>query len=328
MEFRDRTVKDKSFEFVKGVAITSVILLHTIDMKSLSSMGHIYHIGQTVPIFFLTTFILSFKSLDNHANNIFSYWFSMERLLTIVKKIIAPFFITQLLLWFTMLLLSESKEMVFAIRGYGPGAYYFWIYLQFWFLIPFLYSFLNRYSLVLGGAVFLMINVILQLICSIVDSLGDNYQYLFFRYFYLSFLGFLFIRLELNRLSIMVFALVGISYLYSLSIINYEPFFYNSWMSQQMPAFFYTYVLLTLLLRLYKFIGDCKMGQFFVSLGGWSWFVFLVQLYVVRITLDCFFDTLGGSSTLSIILYPLVVYIICVCPFLLYDKMARNCFIG
>ena len=52
--------------FVKGIAIISVLLLHSLPENILDISLDSLHIGQAVPIFLFITFYLSFKGLSAH----------------------------------------------------------------------------------------------------------------------------------------------------------------------------------------------------------------------------------------------------------------------
>ena len=51
------------YDFLKGVAIVFVLLLHSLSREVLWFMHSNYSIGQAVPLFILCTFVLSFNSL-------------------------------------------------------------------------------------------------------------------------------------------------------------------------------------------------------------------------------------------------------------------------
>ena len=144
-------MKDNRFEFIKGLAVTFVILLHTISDKGLHLIGHNFHIGQAVPLFILVTFIVSFMSLEKRESNECSYWYSKSRFWTMIKKICVPYYLMQVSLW--AIQSAWHRELIpFGISGQGPGSYYPWVYLQFWLTMPLFFLILRKpKGIVWGG---------------------------------------------------------------------------------------------------------------------------------------------------------------------------------
>lgn len=139
-------------DFIKGLAAVSVILLHTLPAKVLYDSFAIFHIWQAVPIFLFITFYFGFRNLENKPN-IFKGYYSIDR----IKKIFMK-------LWFPLIILAAfealffiflgNKKMVLSCLfcyGNGPGSYYIWCYMQLWLLIPFIYFFIKKTNILLGG---------------------------------------------------------------------------------------------------------------------------------------------------------------------------------
>ena len=81
-------------DYVKGVAILSVLLLHSLPSNVLDITYNTLHIGQAVPIFLFITFYLSFKGLGaNGIDRLFSYYFSRNRIKRVIKDVAVPFFV-------------------------------------------------------------------------------------------------------------------------------------------------------------------------------------------------------------------------------------------
>ena len=149
-------MREDKYDFVKGIAITFVILLHAIDRETLLSIYHIYHIGQAVPLFILVTFLLSFASLSKRAGSEVAYWYSSHRWNTMIRKIWLPYVILQVIFVVMLFVINEPQRLFSMITsgGMGPGSYYPWVYLQFWLIMPFLYHIMRSKNAVLGGGNF------------------------------------------------------------------------------------------------------------------------------------------------------------------------------
>ena len=141
-------------DFIKGIAISSVILLHTLPEIVLDKVYDSIHIGQAVPLFLFITFFLSFNRLEKSGGkSVLSIYFSYNRIKRVLKDVALPFFIVvalELLLHiFVEGRLRGIKDLLYGFLGYGPGNYYFWGYIQLWILIPFLYLIMRKH--IVGG---------------------------------------------------------------------------------------------------------------------------------------------------------------------------------
>lgn len=102
----------ESIDFIKGVAIFSVLLLHTFSQSLLTISWSALHIGQAVPIFISVTFFLSFRSLDKVADNkVVSHWFATSRVSRMFKRIIRPVVVVNLCIAIE-LLLTDYKSLI------------------------------------------------------------------------------------------------------------------------------------------------------------------------------------------------------------------------
>lgn len=86
----------QEIDFIKGIAIASVILLHTCSAEMRSSLFSAFHIGQAVPIFITITFILSFRSIEHQGGRL-RYWFSTKRIRNVFSRIVLPILFISLL---------------------------------------------------------------------------------------------------------------------------------------------------------------------------------------------------------------------------------------
>ena len=315
-------MREDKYDFVKGIAITFVILLHTIDKGTLLSIYHIYHIGQAVPLFILVTFVLSFTSLSKRSGSEVQYWYSSQRWKTMIRKIWLPYVILQALFVVMLFVINEPQRLfsMFTSGGMGPGSYYPWVYLQFWLIMPFLYHIMKYKNVVyLGGAILLIINEILQLGCTYLEVSHNFYRLFAGRYLFLAFWGYYFMKIRINKYAYVLFAAIGILYYLSLGKVNYVPWLYSSWMSQQLPAYFYTIVLMKLILELYDKIRETKCAHLIVTLGKYSWHVFLLQMLFVVVT-NVRMLSFIHSEEIKLILYVIIVFLLCTLPVFVYDS--------
>ncbi len=125
-----------NYDFIKGVAIIFVILLHLFSAYSVLPPHVAYHIGNAVPLFLITTTLLRYKKLEKSGMN--GYWSSIKKeLLTIF----IPFLFAQLIL---VILFRPDPISFITTFGIGMGAYYPFIHAQIIILVPTAYKILNR----------------------------------------------------------------------------------------------------------------------------------------------------------------------------------------
>jgi len=312
------------YEFLKGVAIVFVLLLHSLSDDILRFIHSNYSIGQAVPLFILCTFVLSFNSLSTKKGG-GKYWFSKHRIWTLFRKILKPFFIVQLLLSLLLLLSNNGDKIILLIKsaGVGPGSYYPWIYLQFWLLMPYIYRLFEKTGIFWGGCLLLIVNQMLQYWCSVVELSETIYRLLCFRYLFLSVFAYMILKCSIKPFGYILFFLIGIGYYICLDIgIKFTPWLYNSWMSQQLPAYFYTMVVFFLLMIIYDMYGQSKLIKVFVFLGKYSWKIFLLQMFVILvIPINCFY-VIKNEVAIQV-LYVLFVFVAAILPILIKDYFKK-----
>ena len=313
-------MKDVKWDFVKGVAISFVIILHTLDSRTLSVIGHIWHIGQAVPLFILVTFVLSFISLSKREGSEVSYWYSKKRWIVMLSKIWVPYLILQAIFLVVLIVLKDTNHLCSMVwgGGIGPGSYYPWIYLQFWLVMPFLYRLMRKVGVYWGGGILLIINEILQLGCSYLDVSENFYRLFAGRYLFLAFLGYLILKVDIKKFVFVLSAIIGIAFYLSLGRVNYEPWLFNSWMSQQLPAYFYTMCTLKVILLIYEKLEFSKFTKVLILFGKYSWYIFLSQMLFTTIT-NVNMLSFVPNRIIQLSLYVILVYILCVAPIFVFE---------
>lgn len=313
------------YDFLKGVAIVFVLLLHSLSREVLWFMHSNYSIGQAVPLFILCTFVLSFNSLFARKRYI-KYWFSKNRVHTLFGKIIKPFLIVQFLLIMLLLLSGNSDKLINLIKnaGFGPGSYYPWIYLQFWLLIPFLYGLFKNVGILWAGGIVLIISQMLQYACSVLEISEEIYRLLCFRYVFLSVLAYLVLKYSIKPIWNILFFLIGVGYYVFLDMgVKFTPWLYNSWMSQQLPAYFYTIVVFSLLIAAYNRFSENRFIRIFVFLGRYSWEIFLLQMFFISVISSNRFKIVE-NEWINSIFYVLLVFTMSILPIIGRDYINKK----
>lgn len=141
----------KYIDELKGFAALSVVLLHTLPREALYTTGAYFHIWQAVPVFVFISFFLLLRKLDK-CESIRKYYCGYKN---VIFKVIVPFIVVQSMLIGILLVQNNGEEIVRLLKvgGLGPGAYYPYLYVQIWLIVPFLYYILRHR----GGWLFVVI---------------------------------------------------------------------------------------------------------------------------------------------------------------------------
>ena len=118
----------EEIDYVKGIAIISVIILHTVGNNFLYDSLAYFHIWQVVPIFILISFYLIFSKINK--NSSLKSYYNFKKIKQILNRITIPFIVFQLITFIVILLINgydKTKDIILYL-GIGPGAYYPYIY--------------------------------------------------------------------------------------------------------------------------------------------------------------------------------------------------------
>lgn len=220
-------------------------------------------------------------------------------------------------------LVTLLKQVIIG-GGVGPGAYYVWIYLQFYFLLPFLIRTMRGWSKVRIGCFFTILCIVLEVLCSYVDMPGWLYRLLAIRYLFLIYLSYLWMAkgIVLNKWTVV---LSGVSVvfilLFTYADINWEPCFYDSdWKICHWPAYFYPAYLFILILHIYYKYLRPKLNHLLCMMGRYSYEIFLCQMFVFTFLPSAQRLAVVGNIYLTTILRVMLAVILCIVPVLLYKR--------
>jgi peptidoglycan/LPS O-acetylase OafA/YrhL len=307
--------RDSSLDFIKGIAILSVILLHSTPHHKLLQIAWI---GQAVPLFLLVTAYLTYGSF--HRGQKLSKWYSGQSVLKMFKRILLPFVLVTLIqcIIFCIFKSNFSFLSVVTAGGIGPGCYYPWIYLQCWIALPLMIWVIDRLSIARSFILFLAVSVALEIISSFLSVPAFLYRLLFYRYLFLIYLGCIIHKIDfkLNRKWI-ILAIVAIAFavfeIYGDT--DMRPMFYNQWKGYHWLTAFYAVFIFCGLRSIYNTIQYNTISNLFILLGKNSWEIFLCQMFVfsmaprVSVFSNLILDTLLFISVTSILsIVPVVLY--------------------
>jgi len=279
-------------DILKGLAIMSVIILHTIPAAVVKLPISVFTVYQAVPVFLIlmaVTAVMSFKRRGyNHILSIYP-----EYLKNRLKRLLYPLVIVWIIsLGLGILLNKDIYIGIFTIMGYlpltGQGDYFISVLLQFTLLFPILYKLYNynsKYFLISC----LIFNLTFELFSAYNPILrGNSYWYkaCMFRYLFLIALGmwlannfdFTDIRSFIKKKFVLAGLGVSILYMIGLSAFSfYFPYIQGAWQPQIILSFFYPLFLCALGIR---YLPSAKKGIWGIIsvIGKASYHIFLLQI--------------------------------------------------
>lgn len=252
----------RELDFIKGIAILCVILLHTLNTKLLYDSHAYFHIWQAVPLFlFISTTLLLVKVKNNRES-----YYSIKSIKKLYNRIILPFIIVEGIAISKLYLFSGSGVAIIALKqGYGSGAYYPFVYVQLWLIIPLVYDILSKCKR--SWLYFLLVCFIFNIVT--YNFFTDKWLYSksITRYLFIIPLAYYWNKGKQNLLLWTSLSLISISYYFAiLNDLDFTPWLDERWKMQQLPAFFYTTLLFGILVKTYSFIQK-KITLVFEWLG-------------------------------------------------------------
>lgn len=273
---------DPFIDFLKGFCILSVVLTHCLPMQD--EILFPFWGGQAVPVFLLIQVFHTYKKgLVN---------LPIPNYRKIFDRILKPF-IFQVSILFVFLVLFSSKPFLEIIKsilfagGIGPGSYYVWIYIQFIFL-TYITSYIIKFIKNQSGVFlfFVGISIIFEIICSYTNIRGGIYRLLFFRYYFLIYLGYMWIKkgIQMNITNI-IFSIISIVFIYLLQYreVKLEPFFFDSWRYYHWICYFYTANLFIYIIHIIYNNLNYRIIHLFKMLGKYSFDIYLFQMVIFTI---------------------------------------------
>lgn len=280
--------KDASYfgelDFIKAVAIFSVIILHSVPPDALHSIFAPFHIWHAVPIFILISGVTSTVSIDRRGNFSILEEYSVKRFFHKIRRILLPFTLVWLLE--AIVLLESGKEnfnqilRYYLVGGVGPGSYFTPLFIQHLLVFPIIYWILNKFApsnklLFLCGL--FLFSLFIEWICVLVAIPDWIYRFLYIRYFFASILGIYYIKGWLSIKQILFFAPLSILYIFLVSYLDHSfLFIYPSWDFHHAPAYFYTLILVFFLGFIYRVASPISF--YLENIGKASYHIFLIQM--------------------------------------------------
>ncbi len=282
---------DRFIDFLKGFAIVSVVLLHNLGHTVLNRYGAFcLWIGQAVPPFILIQSVNTYRSyIDTNEIGVWEYFRIRSKKIFI--RVFKPFLFLQFFIAVLYLLLQKgdfsalTKEFIRG-AGFGPGAYYPWVYLQIFLFLPFVIWIYKKSGpikafLIVGGAA-----IILEWLCQSFDITENTYRVFAVRYIFMTTCGIFVMEKGFHPNKAMLnLSFIGLVFILldSSTAISFYPIAYKSlgFPGQHWIAYFYTsFWLLFLLKKIHNRLHSSLCSRMIEYFGKNSYSIFLIQMLV------------------------------------------------
>lgn len=276
----DRNIHIDWVDGAKGVAILSVILLHS--LPCLHEVGWLWHIGQAVSVFlFITAYLISVRMESIKA------YFTFNRIAKMIKKVFVPFVIVLVFQLICLALIGKLPSFKTLIKdgGIGPGSYYVWLYMQSWILIPFMVWLVRKVPVWASFLIMLAVSAMSEYAfvpMQSIEHIGELYRLLPVRYLMVLYLGCVWPILKDKQ----KYIFYGLAFVSALLILNDVYLVDNMWFANSfmgggiVPSYWngyhwYTafYVLIPMAI-----LEKVHYTEIWKQAGKYSWYIFLLQM--------------------------------------------------
>lgn len=280
--------RNTSIDILKGLAIISVIILHSFSKELLYNLYAPYYLWQAVPIFMVLFALNNAQSFTEKNKENLQDLYNSSYFTARLSRILKPFFIIWLIQIIIELNYTANMNLhwfikSFLIGGFGPGSYFIPLIIQFVFIVPILFYLAKKSSnvfLIIG----LIVSMLLEYLYSISFLKETHYRILFIRYLFAAVLGIWYIVHPPSKFkNIILVTGTLVSFVYITAVSYYGFSFINEplWRAEHAPAFFWALLLVLLTMKLK--IPQNTLSETIILLGKASMHIFLVQMVYFRL---------------------------------------------
>jgi peptidoglycan/LPS O-acetylase OafA/YrhL len=277
---------------LKGIAVISVIILHSVDAEFLMNSFAPLHIWQAVPVFMVLYGINNALSLNKINKLSLKELYSFRLLEKRFSRILIPALFVlscQILIeykrgTFANINLDTIYEMIFII-GFGPGSYFIPIILQSALILPLLF-WIGKKSPIGLLVISTIISLVFEFLSKQLPIPPEDYRIIFVRYLFAISLGIWWIISKNNKSKKYIFGIgLVLSTIYIIAV-RYNNFVLINedtlWNSQHMPAYFYALMIYWIFSQI-KFKESNVLSSIILLSGKASFHIFLMQMAYFRI---------------------------------------------
>jgi hypothetical protein len=279
----EKETRLQQIDFIKALAIISVIMLHTIPGNKRLTILAPFHIWHAIPIFMVIAGITSTISSTKH-NSILSLSneYSIGKLKKYSKRILIPF----TFIWLVEIIIMAAFKgttlrqilISYFVGGIGPGSYFIPIFIQHLLCFPLILWLFDTFSHHRNIILFLLFafSIFAEWLCIQANVSDSLYILLYVRYIFAVAIGVFIARYGLQP-RVLFLSLFSAAYITIVSYLKINvDFIYPSWGFQHAPAYFYTALLIIILWNFYPYLK--KIGLSLNYIGRSSYHIFLFQM--------------------------------------------------
>jgi peptidoglycan/LPS O-acetylase OafA/YrhL len=284
---KERAVRLTGLDLLKGLAIISVILIHTLSVKIMALIGAPFDIGQAVPLFILIAGYTGAYAYLRYGADTLRKCYDPSILIRRLLRVLAPYtlmWIVQIVILVVILqqgFTAVSLLMNFLSGGNGPGSFFVPVIVQHILILPVLFILALRNPRTLLAVTFLL-DILLEIVFIAGNVPEAAATLMYTRYLFAGALG---VYLATSpRPGSRTLAVAGIAGFLSIAIINYTrlipaltPVSVTSGVSHAV-AYLWTLVLVVAGLA---WLPETNLGRAYrwlEQVGRASWHIFLVQM--------------------------------------------------
>lgn len=309
--------RNEFLDFLKGLAIICVILIHNVPDVIQKQTLSWYHIGQAVPIFMVVSGSLGYARYKRDCSIDIK-----NQVPKLLKRVFLPFFIILVIQIFLKIKMGNlNVESLLEKGGIGPGSYYPYVFVQCALCLPFIATIVHHYSKIwVSATIMIFLSICLNSLLDVIDISDSTYRLLAIRYFFYLYLGCVWnkegIKSKIKMVILVVISAIFV-YLQRYEYINFEPFFINDWRGYNWLGSFYTIGVIYVLNAIYQVRYLTCLKNLFILLGKYSYEIFLTQMVVFSFIKRRMF--VGISSVpLQQLTYILITLVLSLAPMLIW----------
>lgn len=303
-------------DFIKTMAITAVILLHSLPAYVLLDIYSPFHISQAIPVFIMVSGIVWYLSFNKTTNHMLKDSYTPAYFKQKIRRFIVPFLVIYIIdvvyiivVNFAITTQGLIRILTFQLPSGGPGSYYTSLIFQIMLISPIIFYYYqkkpNLTLIVLVGIdlCFELIAPMLPYWIYYISSL--RYLAAFALGIYLSTTLCTKTSFYKTKGFIILFFLAIASFVYILIFMRQPtPFFRPEWETQNLLSFFYPAFIVAIILLIYPlFRRLSNVGRNLNVIGKASYHIFLVQLIYFGVGLNGIFLFTGILSTVMGMVY-------------------------
>lgn len=275
----------KYIDYLKAIAIVLIIITHNPWVLENRDGNLIFPllIDMAVPIFMILSGFNYAYSCCKKNMNTFKEHYRIKNIKDRLLRFLIPFGVTFI---GEVLLLTIYKKKNYSISslsidlltgGYGPGAYYTPIMIQFIFIAPLIYILIKKYEKI-GVWIVFGLNFLFECFYTLFGMPPAGYRYWIIRYTFLIALGIGWYEIGRKKqkwFPYVISFLIGVTYLLGTTFY-YTPVIFVRWTNTSMLAGLYIFPLMSLFVKLVekvklpifieKFIQWCSESTFHIFL--------------------------------------------------------------